>query len=119
MAYQGIMSSALFGAIIAGLSRYLIDRNDSNRAPWKIFSFLWAAPILLFIPVYISYISNKERLTQEFLYHALIGSSFTTFVIIFTLFVMRYNVLLALLSNITLSYLIIIIYFKYRIYEKL
>jgi len=114
-----IIYTSIFGAIIAGISGFLIERNDPNAAPWKIFSFLWAAPILLFIPVYISYLYDKKDLTREFLYHALIGSSFTTFVIIFTLFAIKINVFMALLCNLIFSYIVIYLYFKYKIYEKI
>ena len=108
----------LSGAIIAGISGLIIE-TGGNKSPWKIFSFLWAAPLLLFIPVYISYASNDHVATKSFLYHALIGSSFTTLIIIFTLFIMKVNVFLSLSLNLIASYLIIFVYFKYKIYEKI
>ena len=108
----------LSGAIIAGLSGLIIE-SGGNKSPWKIFSFLWAAPILLFIPVYISYITNDPDITRAFLYHALIGSSFTTAIIIFTLFMMRINVFISLILNLISSYIIIFVYFKYKLYEKI
>ena len=111
--------TVLSGAIIAGISGLIIERGGGNQSPWKIFSFLWAAPILLFIPVYISYTTNDPDVTRAFLYHALIGSSFTTSIIIFTLFMMRINVFISLTLNLISSYIIIFVYFKYKLYEKI
>ena len=51
----------LLGGIIAIISGILLEQYRNNKvAPWKVFSFLWAAPILLFIPLYISYSKDKN-----------------------------------------------------------
>jgi len=112
------MVNALIGSIVAVLSGWLIEHYDTTIHPWKIFAFLWAAPILLFIPVYVSYYKGDRYIT-EFLYHAFIGSFFTLCIILITLLLIHINVCLALAVNLGLSYIILYLYFKHKLYIKI
>ncbi len=110
----------LLGGIIAIISGILLEQYRNNKvAPWKVFSFLWAAPILLFIPLYISYSKDKNG-SIDFLIHALLGSLGTVAIILMTLFLIKiqFNYIATLVLNFVMSYVIIFVYFKYKIYTK-
>lgn len=110
----------LLGGIVAIISGILLEQYRNNKvAPWKVFSFLWAAPILLFIPLYISYSKDKNG-SIDFLIHALLGSLGTVTIILITLFLIKiqFNYIATLVLNFIMSYVIIFLYFKYKIYSK-
>ena len=101
------------GALVGGLSGHLIE--NYNESPWKKFAFLWAAPILLFVPIYVSYYKG-EKYISEFLYHAFLGAILSVILIILTLLLLNINIILSLLVNFVLSLLAVHLYFEYKLY---
>jgi len=112
-----ILRNGLIGAIVAILSGLIIENYDKSAEPLKIFAFLWAAPILLFIPAYISYYKGLQYV-REFLYHALLGCSVSIIMIITTLIISKFNLFISLIFNLFVSYIIIWLYFEYKIYKR-
>jgi hypothetical protein len=110
--YRTFLNLAI-GAFAGGLSGYIVE--NYNESPWKIFAFLWAAPILLFVPIYVSY-HKGETYIREFLYHAFLGASLSIVLILFTLLLLNVNIILALVVNFLLSLLSVHLYFKYKLY---
>ena len=110
--YRTFLNLAI-GAFAGGLSGYIVE--NYNESPWKIFAFLWAAPILLFVPIYVSYYKG-EKYISEFLYHAFLGASLSVILIILTLLLLNINVILSLSVNFILSLLAVHLYFKYKLY---
>ena len=110
--YRTFLNLAI-GAFVGCLSGYITE--NYNESPWKIFAFLWAAPILLFVPIYVSYYKG-EKYISEFLYHALLGAILSVILIILTLLLLNINIILALLVNFVLSLLAVNLYFEYKLY---
>ena len=104
----------VIGAFAGGLSGYIIE--NYNQTPWKIFAFLWAAPILLFVPIYVSYYKG-EKYISDFLYHALLGASLSLFLVLLTLVLLKINVIMALLVNFIISIVAVKVYFEYKLYK--
>ena len=104
------------GGFIALFAGILIKYYDNNNEPLNIFAFLWAAPILLFVPIYIFY-KEGELYVKNFLLHAFLGCSTTIFCIIITYLLLKINLLLAIIFNLILSYFIIYLYFKFKLYK--
>jgi len=100
----------MIGAMVGGLSGYIVENYDEHV--WKIFAFLWAAPILLFIPIYVSYY-KPENYIRTFLCHALLGSSLSVLLVILTLYLLKTNIIFALMVNFILSIGVVHLYFKY------
>ena len=50
-----LFMDAFIGAFV-GIFAGLLSQHTTS---WKIFAFLWGAPLSLFIPLYISY--NREK----------------------------------------------------------
>jgi len=114
-----ILYSCLIGAFIGGISSFFLQNyEENNKSPWKSFSFLWSAPILLFIPLYISYTKGSNG-SLDFLHHVFIGTIATLLAIIFTITLINFKVnnLLALVLNFIFSYILIYIYFKYKLHK--
>lgn len=99
----------MIGAIVGMLSGMIVEHCDENI--WKAFAFLWAAPILLFVPIYISYYKSNTYI-RSFLYNALLGASLSVFLILLTLALLNINKILALTLNFVLSLLAIYLYFN-------
>lgn len=110
--YRTFLNLAI-GAFAGGLSGYIVE--NYNESPWKIFAFLWAAPILLFVPIYISYYKG-ETYIREFLYHAFLGAALSVVLIIFTLWLLNVNIILALVVNFLFSLFAVHLYFKHKLY---
>jgi ABC-type dipeptide/oligopeptide/nickel transport system permease subunit len=100
----------MIGAIVGGLSGYIVENNDEQVL--KLFAFLWTAPILLFIPIYVSYYKS-ENYIRNFLCHALLGSSLSVLLVILTLYLLKTNIIFALMVNFILSIGFVHLYFKY------
>jgi len=111
--YRTFINLAI-GAFAGGLSGYIIE--NYNQTPWKIFAFLWAAPILLFVPIYVSYYKG-EKYISDFLYHALLGASLSLFLVLLTLVLLKINVIMALLVNFIISIVAVKVYFEYKLYK--
>lgn len=99
----------MIGAMVGVLSGMIVEQCEENI--WKAFAFLWAAPILLFVPIYISYYKSQTYI-RSFLYHALLGASLSVFLILLTLVLLKINKILALSLNFALSLLAIYLYFN-------
>lgn len=99
----------MIGAIVGMLSGIIVEH--CNEDIWKAFAFLWAAPILLFVPIYISYYKSKIYI-RSFLYNALLGASLSVFLIFLTLALLKINKIVALSLNFALSLLAIYLYFN-------
>lgn len=110
--YRTFINLAI-GSFVGGLSGYIIENN--NQSNLKIFAFLWAAPILLFVPIYVSYYKDKKYIS-DFLYQAFLGAMLSVILIILTLLLLNVNIILALLVNFLLSILAVYLYFNYKIY---
>lgn len=107
-----LLIDTLIGAFV-GLFAGLISQNTTS---WKIFAFLWGAPLSLFIPLYISY--NREKsLLNEFLKHSTLGILLALTVTILTYILIKINIKLALITNFIISFLVIYFYFYYRIFD--
>lgn len=107
-----IIIDGLIGAFVGLFAGLLSQYNTS----WKIFSFLWSAPLALFIPLYISY--NREKYVLEgFLKHSMLGISISMILIILTYFIIKINIKLALIINFILSFILIYSYFNYKLYN--
>ena len=107
-----LLIDTLIGAFV-GLFAGLISQNTTS---WKIFAFLWVAPLSLFIPLYISY--NREKsLLNEFLKHSTLGILLALIVTILTYILIKINIKLALITNFIISFLVIYFYFYYRIFD--
>jgi hypothetical protein len=105
------LTNLSIGAFAGGLSGYLIQSYNRPNT-WRTFAFLWAAPILLFVPIYVAY--NEEKMyIEEFLKHALLGVILSLVLVLLTLFLININIILALLVNFILSLYAIKIYFDY------
>lgn len=118
---KNIIFCFIFGGIIASLSCFFLNNYEkNNKQPWKIFSYIWSAPILLFIPLYMSYSVGPEG-SVDFLNHVFLGSLATLFVIVITigLFKLNMNNISVLIINFILSYVVIYIYFKYNFYNRI
>ena len=96
----------LIGGLVGLISGYLIEKETL----WKTFAFLWAAPILLFVPIYVSYYKDKTYI-REFL-----GVSLSVILIILTLLLLNVNIILSLLVNLGLSLVAVHLYFKHKMY---
>ena len=57
-----LFMDAFIGSLV-GLFAGLLSKNVTS---WKIFAFLWGAPLSLFIPLYISY-NRKKSILNDFL----------------------------------------------------
>lgn len=101
--------NVMIGSFVGGISGFIVEKCDQHI--WKAFAFLWTAPILLFIPIYISYYKSKHYI-RSFLYHALLGASLSVVLIILTLSLININKILALSMNFGLSLLAIYLYFN-------
>lgn len=88
------------GALIGYLSGYIIQHYSITTL--NTFAFIWAAPLLLFIPLYVSYYKGPKY-AVEFLNHAFLGSFLTVCVIVVTLSLIPFNLLVAFLANLVLS----------------
>lgn len=104
------------GGFIALFASLLIKSVNNNYEPLNIFAFLWAAPILLFLPIYIYY-KEGEIYVKNFLLHAFIGCILTIFCILITYLLLKINILFAIIVNLGLSYLFIYLYFKLKLYK--
>lgn len=110
MKYRNAMN-LLIGAFVGLISGYLIEKETL----WKTFAFLWAAPILLFVPIYVSYYKDKKYI-REFLHHAFLGAILSVILIILTLLLLNVNIILSLLVNLVLSLVAVHLYFKHKMY---
>ena len=113
--YYRTFINLLIGGFVGWFSGYLIETNNSET-PWKIFAFLWAAPILLFVPIYVSYYKDKNYII-EFLHHAFLGAMLSVILIILTLLLLNVNIIFALLVNLILSLIAVHFYFKNKLYK--
>lgn len=94
-----LLQNTLIGAMVGLFSGYVIETGVHTT---KTFAFIWAAPILLFIPLYISYYKGPLY-ASDFLSHAFLGSFLSVCVILITLIVMHFHLWLALALNFILS----------------
>lgn len=88
------------GALIGFLSGYIVHHYSMRTL--NTFAFIWAAPLLLFIPLYVSYYKGPKY-AIEFLNHAFLGSFLTVCVILITLVLIKINLSIALMVNVVLS----------------
>ena len=112
--YYRTFINLLIGGFVGWFSGYLIETNNSET-PWKIFAFLWAAPILLFVPIYVSYYKDKKYI-REFLHHAFLGASLSVVLILLTLLLLNVNIIFALFINLCVSLFAVHFYFKHKLY---
>jgi len=106
-----VLQNVILGALIGLISGYIIENYSVHTL--NSFAFIWAAPILLFVPLYVSYYKGPSY-ARHFLSHAFLGSFLSVCVIIVTLILIHLNLYLALLVNFILSNSIIILYICYQ-----
>ena len=111
-----LMYDFFIGGSIALFASLLIKYLNNHSEPLNIFAFLWAAPILLFVPIYIFY-KEGEFYVKNFLLHAFLGCILTIFCIFITYLLLKINLLFAIIVNLGLSYLFIYLYFKRKVYK--
>lgn len=116
--FNHILRNAIIGASVAIFTGMLIENYDDTTEPLKIFAFLWAAPILLFVPIYVSYYKGIKYV-KEFLYHAMLGCCISLTMILTTLFISNFNLVISLFFNLIVSYIFVWLYFEYKIYKRL
>jgi hypothetical protein len=112
---QQTLQNIGIGAFIGFLSGYIIQNYSVDTL--KIFAFIWAAPLLLFIPLYVSYYKGSNY-AIDFLNHAFLGSFLTLCVSLVTLMLIKINLLMALVANMLLSNGGIILYLCWNYIKK-
>ena len=111
-----LFMDAFIGAFIGAFVGLFAGLLSQHTTSWKIFAFLWAAPLSLFIPLYISY-NRKKSILNDFLKHSTLGILLALIVTILTYILIKINIKLALITNFIISFIVIYLYFYYRIFD--
>jgi hypothetical protein len=115
-----LLFNVFLGAILVAIVSYITFLYDTNPEYLKITSFLWGVPIIYFYLLFITYQQSNDAM-KAFTIHATIGSALTLLIMFVTIYMIKqkYNIKKILLVNIIYGILVTLLYFVFKIYEKI
>tara|TARA_X000000368_G_scaffold214367_1_gene169346 strand:+ start:43 stop:396 length:354 start_codon:yes stop_codon:yes gene_type:complete len=109
---------AFVGAVFFYLVSFLNDKYQSNPAFYKILAFTWSVPLTYFYLLFI--ISDNKMNLYYFNNHALLGTLLTIFLIVYTISIQNHYAMETIIgTNFVFALGFFIIYFIFKIYDKL
>jgi len=114
-----IVNGILFGGLLGGFCSWLLNNFRDNRAPWNVFGFVWFCPVgSITVVLALSLYMATKQTSKAFIHNAIYGLLATIPVLLLTLLLLKTNLnsISIFIINFILSMLVVIVYFKYRIY---
>ena len=116
--YKSILTNSILGGILCGFFSYLAQIFEKHPNYLKISAFLWTAPLLFFLIVIVTWSKGKDVMIA-FTKHALLGTFVTIIIFSITLLLSKYDMIIVLISIIATLFLLLSLYFNYKIYDIL
>ena len=113
-----IITDGVIGFVMFSLLSYMGEMNKDKPYYYKIAAFLWAAPFTYFYLMYITSKSGSKTL-RDFNRHALLGTSMTIVLILFSLYNSDIDVKYNILFSFVVTFLLAWIYVRYKLYNKM